>query len=142
VRAPNKRLYGNRMSNEAKPATVPNPMAALLRKLSSTPQLREELWADPRALITRLATPFPEDIAVRTFRDASGVAYFEAGLPKRPTRAPMPMRMSRCPVAKISGAELAADPAAALAPYGIRVPEDIAIGEDDDYLYLRVPLEE
>ena len=130
------------MDSEARPAAAPNPMAALLKKLNSAPQLREELWADPRALITRLATPFPEDIAVRTFRDDSGDAYFEAGLPKRPTGIPMPMRMSRCPVAQISGAELAADPAAALAPYGIRVPEDIVIAEDDDYLYLRIPIEE
>jgi hypothetical protein len=121
---------------------MPNPMAAMLRKMTSTPQLREELFADPRALITRVATPFPDDIAVRTFRDESGNAFFEAGLPKRTTRAPMPMRMLRCPVAQVSGAELAADPAAALEPFGIRVPEDIAIAEDDDYIYLRVPLEE
>ncbi len=121
---------------------MPNPMTAMLRKMTSTPQLREELWADPRALITRVATPFPDDIAVRTFRDESGNAYFEAGLPKRPTSIPMPMRMSRCPVAQVSGAELAADPAAALAPFGIRVPEDIAIAEDDDYIYLRVLLED
>jgi hypothetical protein len=130
------------MDSEAKPAAAPNPMAAMLRKMTSTPKLREELWADPRALITRVATPFPDDIAVRTFRDESGNAYFEAGLPKHPTSKPMPMRMLRCPVAQVSGAELAADPAAALAPFGIRVPEDIAIAEDDDYIYLRVPLEE
>jgi hypothetical protein len=117
-------------------------MAALLRRMTSTPQLREELWTDPRGLITRMATKFPEDISVRTFRDESGDAYFETGLPKRTTGVPMPQRMRRCPVAQLSAAELAADPAAALAPFGIRVPEHLAVEEDDTYLYLRVPLAE
>ena len=42
----------------------------------------------------------------------------------------------------MSAEELVADPVAALAPYGIRVPEDLIVLSDGDYLQLRVPLDE
>jgi hypothetical protein len=50
--------------------------------------------------------------------------------------------MRNCPVAQMSAEELVADPVAALAPYGIRVPEDLIVLSDGDYLQLRVPLDE
>lgn len=121
----------------------PNPMSAMLKLIQSNQQLREELWRDPRGLITRVATAFPADVIVEVFRDASGKAFFQANLPRDPegaarTRA----RMSRCPIARVKEADLVADPAGQLAPFGIRVPEDVEVTADEHYLRLRVPLDE
>lgn len=118
-------------------------MSAMLRLIQSNRNLREELWRDPRGLITRVATAFPEDVHVAVFRDDDGQAYFQASIPRDPegarrTRA----RMQRCPVAQVKEADLVADPAGQLAPFGIRVPDEVDVTADDDYIHLRVPLEE
>jgi hypothetical protein len=121
----------------------PNPMTAMLRLIQSNQQLREELWRDPRGLITRVATAFPADVVVEVFRDSSGKAYFQASLPRDPEGAARTrQRMSRCPIARVKEADLVADPAGQLAPFGIRVPDDVEVTADDDYLRLRVPLHE
>ena len=123
--------------------SAPNPMLAILRAIQSHPSLRDELWADPRGLISRLATSFPKEVLIDVFRDETGQAYMQASLSLTPedyVRAQA--RMRNCPVAQMSAEELVADPVAALAPYGIRVPEDLIVLSDGDYLQLRVPLDE
>lgn len=121
----------------------PNPMAAILRAIQSNPALREELYRDPRGLITRLATRFPDEVDVRVVRDDDGHEYFQSSLSLDPENyARSRARMRRCPVAQMSAEELVADPVSALAPYGIRVPEDVIIDSDGRNLYMRVPLDE
>jgi len=124
-------------------ASGPNPMAAILRAIQSNQALREELWRDPRGLISRLATPFPEDVVVSVVRDDDGQAYFQSSIPVDPesferSRA----RMRQCPIAKVSAKELVADPVASLAPYGIRVPEDVIVLSDGESIHMRIPLDE
>lgn len=124
-------------------ASAPNPMLAILRALQSHPNLRDELWADPRGLISRLATSFPEEVLIEVFRDDTGQAYMQTSLSLTPEDyARARARMRSCPVAQVSAEELVADPVTALAPYGIRVPEDVIVLSDGDYLHFRVPLDE
>lgn len=118
-------------------------MSAMLRLIQSNQALREELWRDPRGLITRVATAFPQDVDVSVFRDESGKAFFQASLPRDPEGAARTrQRMSRCPVAQVKEADLVADPALHLGPFGIRVPQDVDVTADADFIHLRVPLEE
>lgn len=122
---------------------APNPMSAMLRIIQSNQHLREELWSDPRGLITRIATAFPQDVLVDVYRDEGGHAFFQASLPRDPEGARRTrQRMSRCPIARVKEADLVADPARHLAPMGIRVPEDVDVSADDDFIHLRVRLEE
>ncbi|MFM9050669.1 MAG: hypothetical protein ACKOMX_11615 [Actinomycetota bacterium] len=124
-------------------ASAPNPMMAILRAIQSNEKLRDELWADPRGLISRLATRFPEEVLIDVFRDETGQAYMQASLSLTPEDyARSRARMRNCPVAQMSAEELVADPVGALAPYGIRVPEDVIVLSDGDYLHMRVPLDE
>lgn len=124
-------------------ASGPNPMAAILRAIQSNQALREELWRDPRGLISRLATPFPDDVVVSVGRDDEGQAYFQSSIPLDPesferSRA----RMRQCPIAKLSAQELVGDPVASLAPYGIRVPEDVIVLSDGKSIHMRIPLDD
>lgn len=121
----------------------PNPMAAIFRLIQSNQAVRDELWNDPRGLISRVATEFPEEVKVQVFRDDSGQAYLQSSIALAPEDFQRSMRrMRRCPVAQISADELVADPSAALAPYGLRVPEDIVVTSDGEYLHFRVSLKE
>lgn len=122
---------------------APNPMLAIFRALKSNHRLREELWTDPRGLISRLATPFPEEVLVRVFRDGDGRAYLETSLSLEPEDYQRSIaRMRRCPLARMAADELVADPAGVLAPYGIRVPDDLVVLSEGDYVHFRVPLDE
>ncbi|MFM7599031.1 MAG: hypothetical protein ACKO70_11790 [Actinomycetota bacterium] len=80
---------------------------------------------------------------IDVFRDETGQAYMQASLSLTPEDyARSRARMRNCPVAQMSAEELVADPVGALAPYGIRVPEDVIVLSDGDYLHMRVPLDE
>lgn len=119
----------------------PNPMTAMLRLIQSNQHLREESWRDPRGLITRVATTFPEDVDVQVSLDPSGRAYCQASVPRDSEGAARTrQRMRRCPIAQVAEADLVADPAAELAPFGPRVPDDVDVSADDAFIYLRVLL--
>lgn len=117
-------------------------MANVLRHITSNPHLREELWRDPRGLITRIATPFPSEIGIVVEREADGQAYFKTTIPRDPsTSVSARQRMKTCPVANVSGDALVADPRAALEPFGIRVPEDVIVFSDPKLIHLWLPID-
>lgn len=114
-------------------------MAAVLHMIQSSQAVREELWRDPRALIARTATDFPEDVIVSVARAADGRAYFQAALPRDPDGAKrLRQRMRNCPITKVAEADLVTDPGAELSVFGIKVPEDVEILSDAEFITLRV----
>lgn len=105
-------------------------MAALLKTAAVNPDLYELLRSDPRAFIERFAIGVPDSIQFRCNDDGRHLTLI-ASVPRteQGTRATQ-QRMRRCPLAGITGDELAADPVGVLRSVGVRVPEDVGVEVD------------
>ena len=123
----------------------PNPLMKLAQAMKSSPALREEMWRDPRAAIESISQGTPADVRFDLQRREDGRAYFTSSIPKSRAQRHRMAQMKECPVAKISGDELMADPVVALGRFGIRVPEDVEVTWDeapDGYLHFTMILDE
>lgn len=111
-------------------AATKNPMAALLHAAAVNPDLYDALRDDPRSFIERFAIGVPDSIQFRCQDDGRHLTLI-ASVPRteQGTQA-MQQRMRRCPLAGITGDELAADPVAVLQSVGLRVPEDVGVEVD------------